>query len=171
MSKNIDMSNYKIVNENDKFNFISITLEEKTKLLNDGYRKISDENFSLVYQIEDVLIFNLKNNLTLDTVKQVVFDVQMPKSYIHQPFFNVGVEYARNFGVHRSELNVLFDEDKKNKVGWVDRKNQGNGVRIHIHKKYVEWAKLNFKPGDLMKVEVLPNTTIRLSKKTIHLNL
>jgi hypothetical protein len=165
MSKSIVMSNYKIVKESDKLNFVSITLEEETGLLNDGYRKISDENFSFVYQIEDVLIDSLKNNLTLDTVKQNVFDVQMPKSYINQPFFNVGVNYASNFGAHKSELNILFDDDKKNIVGWVDRKNQGNGVRIHIHKEYNEWTELNFKPNDLMKVEILSNTRIRLSKK------
>jgi hypothetical protein len=89
----------------------------------------------------------------------------MPESYINQPFFNVGVNYTSNFGVHRSELNVLFDDDKKNIVGWVDRKNQGSGVRIHINKEYVEWAKLNFKTGENMKVEIFPNATIRLSKK------
>jgi hypothetical protein len=52
MSKSILMSNYKIVKENDKLNFVSINLEKETILLNEGYRKISDENFSFVYDIE-----------------------------------------------------------------------------------------------------------------------
>jgi hypothetical protein len=65
MSKSILMSNYKIVKENDKLNFVSINLEKETILLNEGYRKISDENFSFVYDIEVINLseYSKKKNL------------------------------------------------------------------------------------------------------------
>lgn len=158
------MSNYKIVKENDKLNFVSINLEKETILLNEGYRKISDENFSFVYDIEVINLSEYSKKKPLVNGNNDFFYVVMQDSYINYNFFNVTVEFESHFGQNNSRITVFLENTETNKKGRVDRKNQGEAVRIYIGPDYQKWAKQNFKPGDLMKVEVFPNATIRLSK-------
>ncbi len=158
MSKNIEMSIYKIVNENDKLNFMSITLEEKTRLLADGYRKLSDENFSFVYN-NDCLI---ANNEKIKSIKKV--DVVMTETYIKQPFFNIRKKFEHYFGPHNSPINVFIGESDESIVCQIDRNANTSGApRVYIGMEYHAWAEQNFEIGEIMTVEILPNATIRLT--------
>jgi hypothetical protein len=162
MSKSIVMSNYKIVKESDKLNFVSITLEEETGLLIDGYRKISDENFSFVYNNDCIIAKHEK----IKSIQKV--DVVMAKTYITQPFFNISTKFEHFFGPHNSQINIFIGESDESIVRHIDRTTQTTGApRIYVGPEYKFWAEQNFVIGEIMTVEVFSNASIRLSKKLI----
>jgi hypothetical protein len=161
MSKSIEMLNCKIVRENDKLNFESITLEEKSRLLADGNRKLSDEIFSFVYDFSDIIKSNNESNQPIAEI-----EVVMAKTYITQPFFNISINFEHFFGPHNSILNVFIEESDERIVCHIDRNAQTSGApRIYLGQEYKVWAEQNFVIGEIMTVEVFSNATIRLSKK------
>jgi len=97
--------------------------------------------------------------------ENIIFEVEIKPTYFKQPFFNIKKKYDSYFGKDCSELSIILENSNKIITKHVDRTtNLSHAPRIYVGMDYLKWIQNNFKVGDYMKVEVLPNATIRLSK-------
>lgn len=100
-------------------------------------------------------------------MNNIICEVKLHKSYYGKGFFNIRKQFSR-FLVYedRFEITVLLGEKSTNEItGVVDRTANNTGApRVRIGKEFSLWSVSNFHLGDIMIVEFLSKTKIRLYK-------
>ena len=151
----------KVPSGSDKYQF----------MLNDWNVKILQNERALqnVDKIDFTLNINSNsiNKPTKDIVGEIIeIKVKMTQTYLNKSFFNIPKCYGENFGSNNSQIDVLIGDSTTAISCRVDRTtNSSRAPRIYIPDNYYKiWVQQNFKIDDDMKVEILPNATIKLTK-------
>ncbi len=157
-------------------------------LVDNGLLKFGDFKINLAAGLEDTVIYELvpewnfmgKRKIEEDTesnspelipggdpllAKPIAsFEVSLGKAYYNQGFFNVRVEYSELFGSDGSKIEIRLGNEANPTSGYINRTANGNGTpRIMTGKRYTEWIQSNFRMGDVLKVDVLTPSLIRLN--------
>jgi hypothetical protein len=75
--------------------------------------------------------------------------------------------YNEIFGHDKSLIEIQLGENPENKIqGYVNRTANSNGTpRIMGGKVLTEWIKKHYRQGDLLKIDILSNDSIKLNEK------
>jgi hypothetical protein len=122
------------------------------------YVKISKDKYS-----KPILQYK---NTTLPSANTTSFYIILRDTYHNRGFFNVPTRYSGCFGANEEEIEISL-ENKSSQiiVGKIDRKDNRTGTpRIKGSTQLRDWIQENFKLQEVMKVEVLTPTSIRLYK-------
>jgi hypothetical protein len=127
-----------------------------------GKKKIIEDCES---ESERKVLPEIKKPLT--SKKKLIFGVKLGNTYMNKGFFNVPIEFEKLFGLHKSSLEIELDKNPKDTIKcYVDRTINSTGApRIMAGKALTEWIKKNFKKNDLLQVEVISKSKIRLLTK------
>jgi len=100
-------------------------------------------------------------NFTTDTIEVILWP-----AYYNQGFFNVRRRNSDRFGKDQEIIRILLGDNSDNIInGVIDRKANSNGTpRIRGRKELTEWIQSNFKPGDILLVDIISPVSIRLRK-------
>ena len=87
-------------------------------------------------------------------------------AYYNQGFFNVSKAHNEKFGIDKSLIKIQIGENPEDTIqGYINRTANSNGTpRIMGGKVLTEWIKKHYKQGDLMKIDILSNDSIKLNK-------
>ncbi len=99
--------------------------------------------------------------------KTTKFEVKLGKAYFDKGFFNVRQQYSELFGIANQviQINLVANGKTDSIFGYVNRAANPNGSpRIMAGKDLTSWIQNNYKLGDIMKVEVIDDISIRILK-------
>jgi hypothetical protein len=158
-----------------------------------GLHKYNDFSINLAGGLEDTLIYELNpawnysgKNKTIedkssntDNLIQIsypntlkrnrigTFEVILGQAYYNQGFFNIKKRYSDQFGADKSIIEIRLGDNPKNAIqGYINRTANNNGTpRVMMGKEYTEWIKKNFKPNDILIVDILSAVSLRLNEK------
>ncbi len=125
-----------------------------------------------------IKIEKLEKNKTIEPLKEIMFEfgkfeketlinVIIGKAYLSDGFFNIKKEFSDLFGDDRSLMKIQLGENSKKVIeGYVNRTANGKHgyPRIMAGKEYTKWVQDNFKIGDILKVKMIKNDYLILSK-------
>ena len=93
------------------------------------------------------------------------FDVKIGKTYYDQGFFNIPQKFEKYFESDGAELILILGNYESEIVANINRTANPNKMpRIMAGKKYTSWIQENFSIGDVLKIEIISNTKIKLAK-------
>lgn len=95
------------------------------------------------------------------------FEVILWSAYYNQGFFNVRKAYSDRFGGDKESIRIQLGNSTNNCIdGLINRTANNNKTpRILDCKPLKEWIQNNFKQEDVMVVDIISPTFIRLSTK------
>jgi hypothetical protein len=95
---------------------------------------------------------------------ETTFNILLGQAYYNQGFFNVAREQSNLFGTDNSIIEIQLGANADTTIqGYINRTANKNGTpRIMGGKELRNWIKENFKPNDVMKVDVISPIAIRL---------
>ena len=99
--------------------------------------------------------------------KTTTFEVKLGQAYFNKGFFNVNQEYSELFGIANQVIQIHLVATGQTDLifGYVNRTANPNGSpRIMAGKDLTSWIQNNYKLGDIMKVEVIDDISIRILK-------
>ncbi len=162
-------------------------------LVDNGLLKYGDFKINLAAGLEDTLIYQInpewnfsgKNKLVVDkesdneklikiknkmetkNQKTKTFEVKLGIAYYNQGFFNVSQKNSDDFGADKTIIEIQLGDNSTNNIqGYINRTANPNGTpRIMGGKSLSDWIQKNYKQGDILKVDILTNVSIRLNKK------
>jgi hypothetical protein len=99
--------------------------------------------------------------------RNIHFEIILGIAYYNQGFFNVSKAHNEKFGIDKSLIKIQIGENPEDTIqGYINRTANSNGTpRIMGGKVLTEWIKKHYKQGDLMKIDILSNDSIKLNKK------
>ena len=144
-----------------------------------SFLKYGDFKINLAAGLEDTLIYeinpewNFTGKSAMKKVKQDLkfkvtsFEIILGIAYYNQGFFNVSKAHNEKFGIDKSLIKIQIGENPEDTIqGYINRTANSNGTpRIMGGKVLTEWIKKHYKQGDLMKIDILSNDSIKLNKK------
>lgn len=97
-----------------------------------------------------------------------VIKIVLGKAYYTQGFFNIRKKDEHKFKEHLSKINIyLQGPDKEAIPGQINRTANTNGTpRIMGGNKMTKWIQANHKKGDILTVELINSSSIRLLTPT-----
>ncbi|MBK8503108.1 MAG: GIY-YIG nuclease family protein [Saprospiraceae bacterium] len=123
-----------------------------------GKSKIEEDDDSSIDETTDLE----RSDQSVITIES--FEITLGKAYYNQGFFNVKMEYSDLFGGDRSEIQIQLGENKDLLRGYVNRTANMNGTpRIMIGKRFAEWIQSRFEIGDVINVDILTPSLIKLN--------
>ena len=149
-------------------------------LSENSFLKYGDFKINLAAGLEDRLIYEINpewnftgksvmNRIKKDLMvnKVISFEIILGIAYYNQGFFNVSMAYNEIFGHDKSLIEIQLGENPENKIqGYVSRTANSNGTpRIMGGKVLTEWIKKHYRQGDLLKIDILSNDSIKLNEK------
>jgi ribonuclease VapC len=97
------------------------------------------------------------------TTTERVMKIVLQRTYYQQGFFNVPVEYDRQFGPHNSKVEIVLDDAADPIDAVINRTAQRNGTaRILGHAGLRNYFRFQFRPGDSVAVVIESPQRIRL---------
>lgn len=91
------------------------------------------------------------------------FTIRLEQSYWTKGFFNVGVDFERYFTSRDGAFEIYLEDASTPVVGRISRSvNQNATPRIYGNKALATFFQERFRVSDLVRVEVLADTAIRL---------
>ncbi len=114
-----------------------------------------------------------KTETTNDIIPNIIttkFDITLRNTYYDRGFFNVPTVYTGCFGQDGKDIEMrLENKSSKTIIGKIDRKDNRKTDRLGTPRikgstQLREWIQENFEPQEVMKIEVLSRTSIRLYK-------
>jgi hypothetical protein len=145
-----------------------------------SFLKYGDFKINLAAGLEDTLIYEINpewnftdksvmNRIKKDlmVIKVISFEIILGIAYYNQGFFNVSMAYNEIFGYDKSLIEIQLGENPENKIqGYVNRTANSNGTpRIMGGKVLTEWIKKHYRQGDLLRIDILSNDSIKLNEK------
>lgn len=91
-------------------------------------------------------------------------DIALGQAYYNQGFFNVVRDYSQMFGADKASIDIQLGLNADQTIqGYINRTANKNGTpRIMGGKELRNWVKKNFKPNDIMKVDIISPIAVRL---------
>jgi hypothetical protein len=155
-----------------------------------GLLKYGDFNISIAGGLEDTLINEFKpewniSGKTIDSrnlkhkkransnqkrpqdIDNNSFEVILGSAYINQGFFNVRQAYSDRFGKNQDFIRIQLGDNPDNQINGVINRTANNNQtpRILGRRPLKEWIQDNFKQEDIMVVDLISPTFIRLRTK------
>lgn len=92
-----------------------------------------------------------------------IFTLKLHKTYYRQGFFNVPVEFDRQFGPHNGGIDIFIEDKLEPIYGLINRTAQSNGTaRIMGHMGLRDYFQRRLSRGDELEVEIESPQKIRL---------
>ena len=93
--------------------------------------------------------------------------IKLGIAYYNQGFFNISKLNSEKFGSDTSVIEIQLGDNPKNIIkAYINRTANLNGTpRIMGGKLMTSWIQKNYKQNDILKVEILSPTSIKLSEK------
>ena len=95
------------------------------------------------------------------------FPVILGQAYYNQGFINIRKFYSPNIGADKSPIIIQLGNEPDNTInGYINRTANPNGTpRIMGGQKLTSWIHNNFEYGELLYVQIIDSTFIKLFKK------
>ncbi|WAC14771.1 GIY-YIG nuclease family protein [Dyadobacter pollutisoli] len=159
-------------------------------LTDNGLLNYGDFRINLAAGLEDTLIYRInpewnlfgRNLISVDAESEkpelskepkstaalipvlTTLNILLGQAYFNQGFFNVGREHSELFGADNAIIDIQLGSSGDTTIlGYINRTANKNGTpRIMGGKELRDWIKNNFKPNDIMKVDIISPIAVRL---------
>ena len=160
-------------------------------LTDNGLLRYGDFRINLAAGLEDTLIYEINPDWNLSGRKLIpidtesekpelskepkptvalipvlkTIDISLGQAYYNQGFFNIGVEFSPMIGPDNATIDIQLGSNADKTIqGYINRTANRNGTpRIMGGKELKKWIKSNFKPNDILKVDIISPIAVRLS--------
>lgn len=118
---------------------------------------------SLLFKGQDFARTNVASVIGTDQSSERTITIALHRTYYQQGFFNVPVEYDRQFGEHNSKIEIVLDDATNPIAGVINRTAQRNGTaRILGHAGLRDYFRSHFQPGDSISLVIESPQRIRI---------